>query len=89
MVIAAGILKQVRLDGFNPCRVAREFSLSKPFDLLRDENLVPLSGASETPVELFLRSCRENAVLVRALSSNGLVGPSAGRETQTHSAIRQ
>jgi hypothetical protein len=31
-----------------------EFSLRKPFDLLRDEKLVPLIGASGTPVKLFL-----------------------------------
>ena len=29
-----------------------EFSLRKPFDLLRDQKLVPLIGASGTPVEL-------------------------------------
>ncbi len=43
------MLKTVRLNTGNV-----EFTPRKPFDLLRDVKLVPLSGASGTPVELFV-----------------------------------
>ncbi len=45
------MLKTVRLNTGNV-----EFTPRKPFDLLRDVKLVPLSGASGTPVELFVQS---------------------------------
>jgi DNA invertase Pin-like site-specific DNA recombinase len=47
--ILSVMLETVRLNCGN-----LEFTPRKPFDLLRDENLVPLSEASGTPVELFL-----------------------------------
>jgi hypothetical protein len=52
-----------------------EFSLRKPFNLLRDEKLVPLIGASGTPVELptaFLHEFRGfSAKMTRELSVLG------------------
>lgn len=49
-----------------------EFSLRKPFNLLRDQKLVPLIGASGTPMELFTKG-------IRNISSKIVVGPRVGR----------